>query len=113
MSSDTGHLIGFGRNESGAINRIEIWGHGTVASCAVVSTISSFLEALLDKFNIPYEIKCEPKSGCRDIRTKSDNPDGQKLFETAAEIFRAASVCEPTRGYVATYEAQALKIEEE
>lgn len=98
MSNPTLPLVWLRRNDNGELYSIGVYGHGDETTCAVLSTICAYLEALLDNFNIPYTIECEPKSGTREIRTMSDNPDAKILFETAAAMFRAASICSPTRG---------------
>lgn len=84
----------------GIINDIEICGHSDEATCAVLSTISSYLETSLDNFGVPYSIQCEPLAGTRRISTQSGDEVAWRLFQIAADMFRAATICEPTRGKV-------------
>ena len=92
----------------GIINSIIVYGHSDEATCAVLSTICSYLETSLDNFGVPYSIQCEPLVGTKRIYTQSDDEVAWRLFQIAADMFRAASICEPTRGKVEVDEPSIL-----
>ena len=84
----------------GVINSIIVRGHNDEATCAVLSTIFSYLETSLDNFGVPYSIQCEPLVRIKRIYTQGEDEVAWRLFRIAADMFRAASICEPTRGKV-------------
>lgn len=86
--------------DKGIINDIEVCGHTGETPCFILSTIISYLEASLDNLGVPYSIQCVPLSGVKRIFTQSEDEVAWRLFQIAADMLRAASVCEPTRGKV-------------
>lgn len=91
------HDIEIFKDEHG-VYCIDADGHGPESSCAVVSTVFAFMEAMLDRVGAAYEITSDPRRGRRKLVSVAS--DGRKVLSVGADVLMAASVCEPTRGYI-------------